>query len=161
MDQIKTILLHIQQRLSKQVPELAYVDKDWGQLSYETPPVKWPCALLDIRAVDYTQLGRGHQMADTQVTVTVANMHPAASSPAAPKQEDIYQVIELLDEIHQALHLYTEGGYTPLFRTNLKKLSTADSSRECYEMTYQTAYETGFNAEEKFTEVPNVKVDIQ
>ena len=45
---IKTILLAVQQRLAERVPELAYIDKNWGQLDYEAPPVKWPCALLDI-----------------------------------------------------------------------------------------------------------------
>ena len=44
---IKTILLAVQQRLAERVPELAYIDKNWGQLDYEAPPVKWPCALLD------------------------------------------------------------------------------------------------------------------
>ena len=32
---IKTILLAVQQRLAERVPELAYIDKNWGQLDYE------------------------------------------------------------------------------------------------------------------------------
>ena len=31
---IKTILLAVQQRLAERVPELAYIDKNWGQLDY-------------------------------------------------------------------------------------------------------------------------------
>ena len=34
---IKTILLAVQQRLAERVPELAYIDKNWGQLDYEAP----------------------------------------------------------------------------------------------------------------------------
>ena len=48
---IKTILLAVQQRLAERVPELAYIDKNWGQLDYEAPPVKWPCALLDLSLI--------------------------------------------------------------------------------------------------------------
>ena len=59
---IKTILLAVQQRLADQVPELAYIDKNWGQLDYEAPPVKWPCALLDIDEITHIEtdgVGRG------------------------------------------------------------------------------------------------------
>ena len=61
---IKTILLAVQQRLAERVPELAYIDKNWGQLDYEAPPVKWPCALLDIDEVPFSQIGGGGQIAD-------------------------------------------------------------------------------------------------
>ena len=36
---IKTILLAVQQQLTEQVPELAYIDKNWGQFDYAMPPV--------------------------------------------------------------------------------------------------------------------------
>ena len=58
---IKTILLAVQQRLAERVPELAYIDKNWGQLDYEAPPVKWPCALLDIDEVPFSQIGRSEE----------------------------------------------------------------------------------------------------
>ena len=74
MDPIAAILLSVQTQLGARVPELAYIDKDWGQLSYEVPSVKWPCALLDVENVNYTQEGGGRQMADTQLTITVADM---------------------------------------------------------------------------------------
>lgn len=160
MDQIKPILLDVQQRLGSEVPELAYVDKDWGQLSYEKPPVKWPCALLDVKNVTFTQEGRGVQMADTQIIVTVANMRLVASSLAAPKAEDAYRIIELLDRIHAALHLFTAGAYSPLFRTNLRKV-VADSSKECYEMTYQTAFEVGFDMGSTTAPPPKVKLTLK
>lgn len=78
MADIKEILLNVQERLGTAVPGLEYIDKDWGQLSYEKPAVKYPCALLDVKNINYSQEGRGRQMADTQLTVTVANLRLAA-----------------------------------------------------------------------------------
>ena len=95
MDPIAAILLSVQTQLGARVPELAYIDKDWGQLSYEVPSVKWPCALLDVENVNYTQEGGGRQMADTQLTITVADMRLTPASLAAPKRQDAYRIIEL------------------------------------------------------------------
>lgn len=62
---MKNIFLDIQNKLSN-ITELKYIDKNWGQLLYEQPPVKFPCALLDIANVNYTQLG---QLAQTAVGI--------------------------------------------------------------------------------------------
>ena len=51
---MKQIFLSIQNRLAE-IEELSYIDKDWGQLQYEQPPVQWPCALIDVANIDYTQ----------------------------------------------------------------------------------------------------------
>ena len=85
---IKTILLAVQQRLAERVPELAYIDKNWGQLDYEAPPVKWPCALLDIDEVPFSQIGGGGQIADgVTVEILAANLRLVSSSAAS----DVYK----------------------------------------------------------------------
>ena len=124
----KTILLAVQQRLAERVPELAYIDKNWGQLDYEAPPVKWPCALLDIDEVPFSQIGGGGQIADgVTVEILAANLRLVSSSAAAPRKADAYLLIELLDKIHSALQRFTDGTFGPMFR-------------ECYKGLYQTAY---------------------
>lgn len=160
MDQLKKILLEVQTRLGEQVPEFACVDKDWGQLSYEQPAVKFPCALLDMKNINYSQIGKGGQMADAQLTVTVANSRLVSSSLIAPNREDAYQVVELLGKVHAALNLFTTSDFAPLFRTNQRKVF-ADSSKECYEVTFQTAYQVGFDTGESLTPAPGVKIEIQ
>lgn len=160
MDQITAILLSVQTQLGEHVPELAYIDKDWGQLSYEVPSVKWPCALLDVENVNYTQEGGGRQMADTQLTITVADMRLTPASQAAPKREDAYRIIELLGKIHRSLHHFSAGDYAPLFRTNLKKI-VVNSSYECYRLTYQTAFEVGFNTGATSGRVERVRLELK
>jgi hypothetical protein len=135
----KQILLDIQAHLKNSVPEIMYLDKDWGQLSYENPAVNWPCVLLDIENVDYSQQAHGGFVADTQITVTVADARYASSSANAPDKEDAYRVMDLMDKIHRELQLFSAGDYSPLFRSRLQK-AYVDSFREVYKMTYQTAY---------------------
>lgn len=160
MANIKTILLSIQEQLGECVPELAYVDKDWGQLSYEQPSVNFPCALLDIENINYSQQGNGGQIADAQITVTVANLRLVSSSLLAPKKEVAYEVIDLLDRVHNALQLFSNGEYAPLFRTNLKKV-VADSSKECYKMTYQTAFSVSHDKGGDTAPAPGIRIDFK
>lgn len=99
---IKTILLAVQQQLTEQVPELAYIDKNWGQFDYDMPPVKWPCVLLDIDTIPFTQTGGGGQIADgATVEIMAGNLRLVSSSAAAPNKADAYFLIELLDKFTQ------------------------------------------------------------
>lgn len=136
---MKHIFLSIQDRLSE-IHGLQYIDKDWGQLQYEQPPVKWPCALLDVANADFKQMGRGFQQADVDITVTVANLNLVRSSSKAPMRGNAYATIDLLEEIHQALQLFSDGRhFSPLIRTNLQKVA-ADKDMEVYVMTYRTSF---------------------
>lgn len=136
---MKQIFLTIQNKLSE-ITSLRYIDKDWGQLQYEQPPVQWPCALIDVTNVDYVQQGRGAQLGNALICVTVGNINPVPSSAAAPNRANSYATIELLDEIHQKLQLLSDGStFQPLMRTNLLK-AAANGSYEVYQMTYKTAF---------------------
>jgi hypothetical protein len=141
MAEIKSILLAVQAHLGAAVPAIAHLDKDWGQLYYEQPPVKWPCALLDIEDIQYDQRGHGGEQAKTRLSVTVAGMRLKKSSGAAPLAEEAYELIDLIEQIHDALQLFTTGEFAPLFRSSVKKI-LSDSGKEAYKLTYETAYTT-------------------
>lgn len=145
---MKNIFLSIQAELSK-IKALKYIDKDWGQLQYEQPPVKWPCALIDVANIDFKQLGRGCQQGEADITVTVANTNLVRSSALAPNKNNAYATIDLLEEIHQALQLFSDGRhFSPLMRTNLQK-AEADKNMEVYVMTYRTSFMVGKQQPEK------------
>ena len=138
---MKNIFLAIQDRLSE-IPALKYIDKDWGQLRFENPPVKFPCALIDMANADFKQMGRGFQQGDADITVTVADIRLVRSSAMAPRRENAYAVIDLLDEIHQALQLFSDGQhFSPMMRTNLQRVDMLDKEgAEVYVMTYRTSF---------------------
>lgn len=159
MDAIQQILLDVQNRLGEQVPDLACVDMDWGQLKVEMPAVKFPCALLDLSDIEFSQTGHGGQVADVKITVTVAHLRPTSSSLTAPQEEEPCRIFGLLTQIHEALHTFTAGDYAPLSRTRLRKV-LADSSRECYEVTYQTAYMVGHDTGDSTTRIEQIRLEF-
>lgn len=159
MTNLKEIMLHVQERLGT-IGELSYIDKNWGQLSGDVGAVKYPCALIDIENVTYSQQGKGLQMADVQITVTIANLRLTPSSSKAPNKAESYATIELIEQIHSVLQLYSDGDYAPLFRTNLRKMG-ADNTREAYQITYQTAYTVLFDTGERFTPIHDAELSVQ
>ncbi|MCD8081887.1 MAG: hypothetical protein LUF04_16275 [Bacteroides sp.] len=148
MGEIKIILLGVQQHLATAVPDIAHLDKDWGQLYMEQPPVKWPCCLLDVEDIQFEQRGHGSEQARTRLTLTVAGMRLTSSSSTAPNQEKAYQLIDLIEQIHDALQNFTTGEYAPLFRSSVKKI-LSDTGKEAYKLTYETAYNTAPPSEQR------------
>jgi hypothetical protein len=145
---MKNIFLSIQEKLSE-VTELKHTDKNWGQLLYEQPPVKFPCALLDITGVNYSQLGNLAQTANGVVEITIANLRLTHSSGKAPKKQESYTVFEIIEKIHQLLHGWTDEKFSPLIRVNLQKLDAA----YCYEI-YKVSYQTTWRVFKEYDQVP-------
>lgn len=87
---MKNLLEKLQLRLSE-IPQLKYIDENWGQLDYYSPnmPVQYPCVLIDIGQVQYSNLGKDltkipqqRQIALVQIKITIANMRPYLSRGA-------------------------------------------------------------------------------
>lgn len=135
---MKQIFLDIQQQLST-VPALKHIDKNWNQLNYEQPPVKWPCALIDIANADYSQVAQLHQIAEADVEITIADLRFTNTSLRNPNREDGFDIFTLLDDVHQALQGFAPANAQPLVRTNLQKVETG-YNYEVYRMTYRTAW---------------------
>lgn len=136
---MKNIFLSIQEQL-KEIPALKHIDKNWGQLLHEQPPVKFPCALLDVANVEYSQLGNLAQTANGIIEITVANLRLTNSSGKAPRKEDAYAVFDIIEEIHQLLHGWSNGEIQPLIRINVQKLDAA-YCYEIYKVSFQTAWQ--------------------
>jgi len=149
---MKQIFLSIQSELSR-VSTLKHIDKNWNQLNYEQPPVKWPCALLDIANVEYSQIAHLHQIAEADVEVIVADMRFTNTSLRNPNREDGFDIFTLLDEIHQTLQGFAPANAQPLVRTNLQKVETG-YNYEVYRMTYHTAWKV-----EKITDSTKVQLE--
>lgn len=135
------ILKSVQARLADAFPQVKYIDKDWGQLEQEVPAVGFPCILLDVERVEYTDMGGGWQLADATLTVTVANQRTNASSAHAPSAAKnlSYYALELTEQVHRKLQGFHAAVYSPLTRTRFDKVASG-ARYECYEMRYETQY---------------------
>lgn len=123
--------------------EVKYIDKDWGQLSMEQPPVGWPCVLIDIEEVQIRPLNDGNEQATAIVVLTVANKRTTSSSSHAPRasKEKSYDTIDLTDTIHALVQNYAEEGaeYSPLQEVSFYKMNDLPGA-EVYAMRYKTKF---------------------
>jgi hypothetical protein len=144
---MKVFLESVQEKLRSSVPELQYIDEDWGQLdSYSpNPPAKFPCALIDITSMSFSNIGidkkstpANRQMGDGTITFIIANLKLSNTSAKAPQtqKDNAWKIWEIIKKLHQTVH-----GWKPiensgaLIRTGLKRIRRDDGIQE-YQITY-------------------------
>ena len=159
---MKQIFLAIQDRLSTMVPALRYIDKNWNQLNLPQPPVQWPCCLIDLDNIDYSQTSSSDRLADATISLTIANQHTVRSSAKAPSKSDAYDILDVMESVMETL----EGWRVPdttqaLTRTRLQK-AYSDQSYDVYTLTFTTAWVEQPNEEgETVTASPSINVRLQ
>lgn len=143
---MKTLLEKIQQKVSE-IAELKHIDENWGQLDYYSPnmPVQYPCALIDVQQVQFTNLGKDitkkplqRQIGTVQIKITVANMRLINSSMQAPRRqkEEVWAIWGIIEKIHQQLHgVSLLPNVSPLIRTSQNRTLRDDGLQE-YEVYY-------------------------
>jgi hypothetical protein len=143
---MKAILIAVQETLLT-IPELRYVDEDWGQLDdySPNPPTQFPLALIDVGNLQYSDISRDRnatpqmrQMASGTVTLRVCSLKLTNSSGRAPKNHkaEAWTIWDILEKIHEKLHGNVIGGSAgALMRTNLRKRRRDDGIQE-FELTY-------------------------
>ena len=137
---MKQIFIAMQERLAERVPALQYIDKNWGQLNIAKPPVKWPCCLMDIDSIDYSQASENTRVANASIILTDADCHTVRSSMKAPSKEEAYAVTDVITDIIKTLDGYRVPDTTQaLVCTRLQK-SFSDQSYDVYNLTFSTAW---------------------
>ena len=137
---MKQIFLNIQNRLADQVPALHYIDKNWGQLNIPQPPVQWPCCLIDLDSIDYSQASDRCRLAEASISLTIADHHTVRSSAKAPSKSDAYDILDTISAVIDSLEGYRVPDTTQdLTRTRLAK-TYSDQSYDIYTLTFTTAW---------------------
>ena len=122
------------------MPALRYIDKDWQQLTIPQPPVQWPCCLIDLDSVDYTQLGGRARRAEAQITLTVADEPLTRSSAQAPSKNEAYDTLDVVAAVRDTLHGWRVPGTTQdLAVKNIAK-TFRDKGHVVYTLTFATAW---------------------
>jgi hypothetical protein len=104
---MKQMIQHIQDKLTREVPALKHVDQDWGQMDFfPNPPVKFPCALIDIQSAQYTNTGNFIQQGTAMVVVRLFDLKLSNSSQKAPdnQKENAKKIWQLIEDVNKALH---------------------------------------------------------
>jgi len=106
---MKQLLNDIQNQLSTHVPALKYIAGDWGQIDMENPPVKYPCALVEIDNIDYDTLKTGALRGRIIVKVRLFELRTTNSTRTAPTAQidasmRIWELCETVDACLQYNH---------------------------------------------------------
>lgn len=159
---MKQIFLSIQDHLAEQVSALNYIDKNWGQLNIPQPPVKWPCCLIDVANIDYTQTSDLGRAAEATIELTIADHHTVRSSAKAPSKSDAYDILDVIEAVIEALEGYRVPDTTQaLTRTRLAK-TFSDQSYDVYTLTFTTAWVEKINKEGITVSVmPSINVSLK
>lgn len=117
---------------------IGYLAEDWGQLDFhnERPPVNFPCVLIDIEEVQYTDCTRKQQQGDAILTVRVAHYDPVNVSAAASDRNRAFRMFELLRMIYARLQGLSGEDFSGLTRTSLRRVKREDAIRE-YAMQFR------------------------
>jgi hypothetical protein len=161
---MKQLLTDIQTRLQAYVPQLAYIDEDWGQMDYYSvaQPVKFPCALINIGTIVYTDQGKGVQTGIGTVIITVADIKLTNSSANAPllQKQAAWKVYDTIQSVHQALHGWTGSPfYGPLTRTQLHRRKN-DEGINLFDVVFTVSIRDDSARGTKLTKSP-VAIQIQ
>jgi hypothetical protein len=111
---IKEILEAIQNRVGEAETKF-FVDEDWAQLDIDAinPPVKFPCVLIDVSDIDFSNIGQDRTQTPRQrqngllsIRFTVATKKLSNTSRNAPQsqKDNAWKIYEYLEEIHALLH---------------------------------------------------------
>lgn len=142
----KEVLKSIQNKLAA-IPDLKYVDEDWGQLDdySPNPPTQFPLALIDIGNLQYSDIGKdkaaipqNRQMATGTIVISIANLKLTNTSARAPQsqKDKAWSIWDIIQSVHENLHGEVVGGSAgALMRTNMRKVKRDDGIQE-YEVTY-------------------------
>lgn len=124
----------------QEIPELRYTGEDWGQLDYfAQKPVKFPCALVDLEEVDYTDNAPRRQQAIASLTVRVADSQVVSGSFQSPSTGREFALFDLLQRVAEALHGLSGETFSPLVRTGLVRARRDDTIRE-FRLSFRFAF---------------------
>ncbi|HBX45544.1 hypothetical protein [Limibacterium fermenti] len=132
---MKQVIQNIQDKLMNEVSTLKYVDQDWGQMDFYTkPPVKFPCALIDIQAAQYSNIGDFTQQGVITVVIRLFDMKLSNSSNGAPdnQKENARKIWSLIEDVNKALHgqNFLQEGYGLPIREQMRRTKRDDG---CYQ----------------------------
>ena len=137
---IKQLLQAVQTELAK-IKSIRYVDEDWGQLHHDSPPVQFPCALIDADGFNFQHVSSFAQKASGDIYITIADQRLSRTSANAPDQqkERAFEFLDVLEDVQKKIHLMEVDGFDTLIRKSVKRIRRNNQIRE-YRIVFGTEF---------------------
>ncbi len=150
-------------RLKVKAPTLQYIEQDFQQLeNYEMrPPVKWPCALIEVDNFSFTDAGNElKQMATGILQVRIGQVAYSPSSGYSVQQirDKALAFYKTEQEVYAALHGWNPAGFGKLLRRAAATEARNDDLRVRV-LRFEVSFEDTTNARARTqlsTPTPNI-----
>ena len=138
MDIIKTVFEAVRDKLKVDVPEIRWIDEENGQLTeYETPPLEFPCALVDTQAVAFNGTEDYQSTANTRVTVQFGFKTMETTNHLVPNS-NAFAYSAILEKAVNALQGLEPANSSGFTKEGYMRIKRADY--KVYEVTFDISF---------------------
>lgn len=170
MNYFGQLFIALSDHLKKQVPELRWIDQDFGQLEvFEyRPNVAFPCVLIDFAAAAYSNLSQLSQVGELTITVRIGFTPFSSAQQSAPMdvRQKALEYYEIEQKVYQALQGFNTLQCQPLMRMSAQTEQRVSASGaqdasglRVRILSFQTSFEDN-SAERQYTVQP-ANLEIQ
>ena len=130
---MKSYLNALKTRLSG-VTTLRHIDCQWGQLAYDQPPVKYPCALIEIASSDIRAVKPDALHVGAAVTISIADLRFNRNQAGA------FDVFDTVEAVASRLQGWTDGRFGRLSLTEIRPNGDIQPGFVVYQLTFSTSF---------------------
>lgn len=158
------LLLRLQEYLKEQVPQIKWIDQDFGQLeNYEVrPPVQFPCLLVDLSSTQYDMYLEQVQHATATVNLRLGFAPYSSANSEAPVKyrQEALDYYEIEQQVYKAMQGWDAGELCQPFTRTLAVTEGRDDKLRVRQLTFTTAFED-HSASLQFEKVqPEMTIDV-
>lgn len=121
---------------------LRYTGMDCGQLDEEQPSVAWPCALIELDDIEWSDTAGHRQIGVATLRVTVADTIATRASQRNPRLMAGLGALRLIEPVQAALHCLRGNSFGPLTVTGVRP-GTSGRGFNSYSLTLSARLERG------------------
>lgn len=156
---MEEILEAVMQKLS-QITELRWIDLNVGQMNAQEPPVDYPCALVDIAAIEHTTAGTQRQIGELQLEVELYFIvrSPANTNAPGHLREQAFGHFAIVRKIYAALQNLSGENFTGL--TRVRTTRNKNYYPRAITLTFKTSLEDR-SAVPQYRKLSGIRPDIR
>ncbi len=148
------LFLDIQERIKTEVPEIQWIEQDFGQDAFDKwrPNVAFPAVLIDFTTGEYSEMGGIDQLCDVAISIRLFVAPFSQSYEDAPidVREDALGFFDLESDVCKALHGWTPNIYNAdnycqaLIRKRVSSNNRNDIGLRIRDLVFTTQFEETF-----------------
>lgn len=145
------LYLDLQERIKTEVPEIQWIEQDFGQDAYDKwrPNVAFPAVLIDFPSADYESIGGDGQWADVELKIRlmVAPFEQSYEDAPIEVRKGSLEFFELEHKLTQSIHGWaaenTDGNayVQPFVRKRITSNNRNDIGLRIRELHFTTSYQ--------------------